>query len=218
MRYSAELSPYMPRPAFTVLLALAAFVPTAFAAETLHDKFFDFAIDGAGPRALLLPAIPAAIRMINPPDTYPRDWRQGPGAFGRQYGAALASQGAQQTARFITGALLHEELRYHPSASHNPLVRTFHAIGFTFVDQSDSGARRPAFANFTGAAAEGFVGNLYLPAGFNNTTHAETRMMISFGTLAGRNIVREFGPEITRVAQTLHIRLHSAIPEWWTPR
>jgi hypothetical protein len=154
--------------------------------------------------------------MLNPPDGYPREWRQGMGAFGRNYGAALATRTSQQTARFLTAAALHEDFRYHPSASKNPWVRGFHAIGYTFVDKSDSGSNRIAFANFAGAAAAGFTPNLYLPERYNTLSRAETRMAFTFGEYAVRNLTREFAPELFKVARKLHLpATRFPIPEWW---
>ncbi len=64
---------------------------------------------------------------------------------------------SQRTARFLTGLALHEDLRYVRSNSKNPLMRTAHALAFTFVDKTDSGRNTIAFSNFAGAAAGGFV-------------------------------------------------------------
>jgi hypothetical protein len=115
------------------------------------------------------------------------------------------------------GAVLHEDFRYRPSASHNVLARTFHAIAFTFVDKSDSGHNRVAFANFAGAAAGGFAGNLYLPPGYNNLSHAETRAAMEFAGFATRNVSREFAPELLRFSRKLHVPFpRIPIPEWWT--
>ena len=121
-----------------------------------------------------------------------------------------------QTGRFLTGALLHEDFRYRPSASTNPLARTFHALAFTFVDKSDSGHNRIAFANFLGAEAGGFVGNLYLPAGFNNLSHAETRTAIAFGSFAAQNLLREFVPTLLKATRKWHTPFpRIPVPEWW---
>jgi len=184
--------------------------------QSLHDKFIDYAILAVGPRTLFAPAVFAAARMNNPPTAYPRDWRLGAGAFGRNYGNALAGGAAMQTGRFLTGALLHEDFRYRPSASTNPLARTFHALAFTFVDKSDSGHNRVAFANFVGAEAGGFVGNLYMPAGFNNLSHAETRTAIAFGSFAAQNLLREFVPTLLKATQKWHAPFpRIPVPEWW---
>jgi hypothetical protein len=81
------------------------------------------------------------------------------GGYARNYGNALAPRASMDTARFLSGALLHEDFRYRPFSSKNPLVRSFHALAYTFVDRSDSGHNRIALANFVEAGASGFVGN-----------------------------------------------------------
>jgi hypothetical protein len=140
----------------------------------------------------------------------------GADAFGRNYENALASRSAMKTGRFLSSAVLHEDFRYRPSTSRNPIVRSFHALGYTFLDKSDSGHTRIAFANFVGAGAGGFVGDLYLPSGFNNLTHAETRIATAFGGFAVQNLLREFAPELIKLTHKLHLPFpRIPVPEWW---
>lgn len=152
------------------------------------------------PSAVTAPAFRAGLRMANPPGKgatrYPLDWRQGAEAFGRNYGDAVAERVSFQTARFAAGIVTREDPRYSPSSSHNVLARSFHAIGFAFVDRTDSGCRTPAIANFVGAAAAGFTGNAYLPAGFNDLTHAGQRATVRLGIFAAGNLFREFAPQM----------------------
>jgi hypothetical protein len=152
------------------------------------------------PSALTAPAFRAGLRMANPPGKgatrYPPEWGQGAGAFGRNYGDAVAERVSFQTARFVIGAIVREDPRYIPSSSHNVLARSLRALSFTFVDRSDSGHPMPALSNFVGAAAGGFVGNSYLPAGFNDVTHAGQRATFRFGLAAGGNLFREFAPQM----------------------
>jgi hypothetical protein len=159
------------------------------------------------PGALTAPAFRAGLRMANPPGKgatqYPPEWRQGAEAFGRNYGDAFAERVSFQTVRFVTGAITREDPRYLPSRSHNTLGRSLHALSFSFVDRSDSGHSMPALSNFVGAAAGGFVGNTYLPAGFNDATHAGQRAVIRFGTFAAGNLFREFAPQMPRPMRTL---------------
>jgi hypothetical protein len=54
-----------------------------------------------------------------------------------------------------------------------------------------------AVSNFTGAAASGFVGNAYLPTGFDNLTHAGQRSAVAFGGLNAQNVLQEFSPELS---------------------
>ncbi len=159
------------------------------------------------PSVFTAPAFRAGIRMANPPGKgatqYPPEWRQGAEAFGRNYGDAFTQRVTFQTARFATGVITHEDPRYIPSSSHNVLARSVHALTFTFVDRSDSGRAMPAFSNFVGATAAGFVGNAYLPSGFNNATHAGQRATLQFGFTAAGNLFREFAPQMPRPVRTM---------------
>lgn len=152
------------------------------------------------PSAFTAPAFRAGLRMANPPGRgatqYPSEWRQGAEAFGRNYGDAAAERVSFQTARFATGVITQEDPRYAASSSHNMFLRSIHAISFTVVDRSNSGHPLPAISNFAGAAASGFVGDAYLPAGFDDITHAGQRATLQFGFAAAGNLFREFAPQM----------------------
>jgi hypothetical protein len=185
--------------------------------QTFHERFKDYTLCTFGPQTLLIPALWASLEMADPPRAYPREWRTGVGAFGRNYGNAFAWRTSLESARFLTGALLHEDFRYRRSTSHNPLIRTFHAVAFTFVDKSDSGRNRIAFANVAGATASGFVGNLYLPSGFNDMHHAENRVAMAFAGLVAKNLLREFIPARLKSPHGWSAAVDRyAVPQWWT--
>jgi hypothetical protein len=62
----------------------------------------------------------------------------------------------------------------------------------------------------------GLVGNLYLPAGFNNLSHAETRTAFAFGGFAAQNLLREFVPDLLNATHRLHAPFpRIPVPEWW---
>jgi|HubBroStandDraft_2_1064218.scaffolds.fasta_scaffold55365_2 hypothetical protein len=159
------------------------------------------------PSVFTAPAFRAGLRMANPPGKgltqYPPEWKQGAEAFGRNYGDALAQRVTFQTARFATGVITHEDPRYIPSSSHNVFARSVHALTLTFIDRSDSGHTMPAISNFVAATAAGFVGNAYLPSGFNNATHAGQRATLQFGFAAAGNLLREFAPQMPRPLRTV---------------
>jgi hypothetical protein len=158
--------------------------------------------------AFIGPLFMAVPEFAKPPAGYPREWRRGAAAFGRLYGDALALGTVQQTSRFLTGLALHEDLRYCPAASRNPLKRVLHAITFAAFDRSDSGRTRLAASNFLSSAAGGFVGNAYLPGGYDDTSHALTRMGFQFGFIVVENLVDEFRPELRHLRKTLHLPGH----------
>jgi hypothetical protein len=182
---------------------------------TFGDKFTIYAHQTFGPPVLIFPALGAGMGLANPKSHYPREWKDGGGAFGRLYGDSIATTTSERTARLLTGVALHEDPRYVRSSSTNPFARTMHAVAFTFVDRTDSGRSTIAFSNFAGAAAGGFVGNAYLPRGFNDLTHGEQRMAFQFASIAIQNIAAEFQPQWGPIVRKL--RIQKIIPEWWVP-
>jgi len=180
---------------------------------TAKQKFSWYRRHSFDPGSLLIPALPAAIIMADSPKHYPRDWRDGGPAFGRNFGDCLATELAANTGRYLAGTLAHEDPRYYPDRSKNALHRTFHALAFTLVDRSDTGHPMLAVSNLAGSAAAGFVGMAYLPSGYNDITHAGQR---ASGTLGGYvptllvgyatgNLLYEFTPEFKWLGRKLHL-------------
>ena len=180
------------------------------------DKFRYFVEPSFGPRSFITNAFGAGIRMANPPNHYPHEWHAGAEAFGRLYGDSFARTGSESIARFSTAALLHEDPRYRRSESTFMPVRLGHALAFTFVDRTDGGHPTVALSNFTGAAAAGFIGNAYLPPGFDNLTHAGQRATFAFGGIAAQNVLQEFSPEIGHALRKIHVPHIPLPPVWWT--
>ena len=182
----------------------------------LEDKFRYLVEPAFGPRSFVTNAFSTGIRMANPPSRYPHEWRAGAEAFGRNYGDSFARTGAESIGRFSAAVLLHEDPRYRRSESTFFPTRLGHAFVFTFVDRTDGGHRTVAISNFTGAAANGFIGNAYLPAGFDNLTHAGQRSAIAFGGMAAQNVLQEFYPELSQFLKKIHLPHIPTPPVWWT--
>lgn len=182
----------------------------------LGDKFKYFVEPAFGPRSFVTNAFGAGIRMANPPSQYPHEWRAGGEAFGRLYGDSFARTGAESIGRFSASALLHEDPRYRRSGSTFFPARLGHAFVFTFIDRTDGGRTTVAVSNFTGAAAGGFIGNAYLPPGFDNLTHAGQRSAVAFGGIAVQNTLQEFSPEIGQFLKKIHLPHIPLPPVWWT--
>jgi hypothetical protein len=182
---------------------------------TIQDKFHIYAHKTFGPPAVILPALGAGLGMLNPPSKYPREWKDGAAAFGRNYGYRVADHTSRNTAQFLTGALLHEDPRYLRSTSANPFARTLHALAFTIFDKTDSGRTTFAASNFASAAAGGFVGMGILPNGYNDVTHAEQHMASEFLQIGIGNVITEFEPQWGPWAKKL--RIPKLLPGWWVP-
>lgn len=183
---------------------------------TGQDKFLLYIHQSFGPPAVILPAFGAGFQMLNPPNHYPREWKDGADAFGRNYGYRVADRTSRETVQFLTGFLLHEDPRYQRSASANALRRTLHALAFTVVDKTDSGRNTLAVSNFAAAAAGGFVGMGILPNGYNDLTHAGQHMVSEFWQIAIGNLAAEFEPQWGPWVEK--IRLPKILPAWWVPQ
>jgi hypothetical protein len=183
---------------------------------TAQDKFQIYTHQNFGPQNFILPAFGAGFSMLHPPSRYPREWKDGGGAFGRWYGEQIVTSTSNRPARLLAEIAWHEDPRYVPSGSKNAFIRIAHAVAFTVVDKTDSGHNTFAFSNFAGAVAGGFVGMGLLPEGYNDATHAEQRALRGLESVAVRNIITEFRPEWAPILRRIHIP--SILPEWWTPK
>ena len=166
-----------------------------------------------GPAAFLVPAASAALTMADPPKNYPREWSDGGGAFGRNYGADLVRHTSSGLTHFAVGALDREDPRYYASTSHNYGIRILHAFAFTVVDRSLSGHRTLALSNFAGSAAGGYIGMVIYPDNFNDATHGYQRSAVEFTSFAGHNLTAEFAPELSKLMHKMHLpdRLADAV-------
>jgi hypothetical protein len=202
---------------FSNAFGVLAFLPPPVDQKRLtpKDKFQIYVHQNYGPQNFILPAFSAGFAMLHPPSGYPHEWVDGGGAFGRWYGAQFVSSTSNRTGRLLAQIAFHEDPRYVPSSSKNVIMRISHALAFTLVDKSDSGRNTFAFSNLVGAAAGGFVGMAFLPAGHDDLAHAERRALRGLETIAVRNIVTEFRPQWEPTLKK--IRIPSILPAWWTP-
>jgi hypothetical protein len=171
----------------------------------VRGKFSYYVKSEFAPLNFVIPAAGALYQMANPPDQYPHEWKDGGGAFGRNYGDIVARGVSTKTAIFATGVMLREDPRYFPSTDRRYAARAFHAAWFTLIDKGDSGHNRVAVSNFVGAAAGGFVGNAYLPPGYRDATHAEQRSLDVFAGIGIANELSEFRPEIRLALKKAHV-------------
>ena len=173
-----------------------------------------------GISAFVVPAGDALVDMADPPTHYPREWSDGGGAFGRNYGAEFARHTAGGVTHFAVAAIDREDPRYYFSTSHSLVPRFAHALLFTVIDQSNSGHRTLAVSNIAGSAAAGAVGMAFYPDGYRDITHAYQRAAVETTTFASHNLIAEFSPEIVQVFRALHFpdKLTSALLPPDTPK
>jgi len=172
---------------------------------TLGERFHLEVHTTLGISAFLVPVGDAFVDMANPPDHYPREWRDGGGAFGRLYGSEFSRHATAGFTHFTVAAIDREDPRYYPSLSHNFAKRTVHALVFTVVDRNTSDRRTLALSNLAGSMAGGAVGMAYYPDGYNDFTHAYQHASIELTSFASHNLLAEFAPEIVRALHKMHV-------------
>ena len=172
---------------------------------TVKGKLRYFALESFRPGIYPVAAFYTGLTMANPPNAYPREWRQGFPGFARNFGDFMASWASVQGGKFVVASIVHEDPRYFSSTSKNFFARTFHAVRFAAIDRSDSGHSRLALANVAGAFAGGFVGNSYLPDPYANASHGLSRSALAMTGYITSNLADEFRPEIHKVAHKLHL-------------
>jgi len=83
--------PPAPAPSETHLNRYPIFSPGLTRAPlSIQDKFQIYTHKAYGPPAVVLAAFGAGLGMLNPPSKYPKEWKDGADAFGRNYGYRLA--------------------------------------------------------------------------------------------------------------------------------
>ncbi len=182
--------------------------PKATEPFSLKERFKLEARVTFGISAFLVPAAEAGFDMADPPSHFPKNWKDGPGAFGRNYGAELARHTAGGLARFTVAAVDREDPRYWASTDKRTVQRGWHAVLFTIANKRESGSRTLALSNLGGAAAAGLSGMPYEPGGYDDISHAGQRAAVEFASYGAHNLVTEFGPEIASFMRRAHL------PEW----
>jgi len=179
---------------------------------TVEEKFQRFERRTISPPAFILPALNAGIRMAAPPSGYPKEWKDGAGAFGRLYGSTFTRQFTKHGTEFAVESVLHYDPRYFRSNSKG-IGRVGHALAFVLIQKTDSGKNAIAVPHLAGATASSFIGMAYLPDGYNDAgysaQHFGTEMMMT----GMRNMLFEFSPEIYPVFKKMH--MGRIVPTAW---
>ena len=170
-----------------------------------------------GPRALFTTAFRTGIRMAKPPTACLAIGTTAQRGMGTSMEIASPAMALRASHDFRLQSCCTRTRDTVAQRAPLCLARFSHALMFTFVDKTDGGHTILAVSNFAGAAANGFLGNAYLPPGFNDLTHAGQRGTEALAGLAGQNVLIEFAPELGRALKKLHIPHIPLPPVWWTP-
>jgi hypothetical protein len=150
------------------------------------------------PESIIGPAFGAAIGQW---EDEPRGWHQGAEGYGKRFGSGVARHTISETIRFGFAAVDREDPRYFLSPDRGIWARTRHAVVSTFVSQTSSGTRIPAFSRFVGTYGAAFISNTWYPDNRATAGYAARRGSTALASSVGFHLLREFVPFFHRSAQ-----------------
>jgi hypothetical protein len=155
----------------------------------LRDAFW-------GPGVFFRAAGPALGAQLN---NEPAEWGQGMEGYSKRFANRFGRFALRETYEATGAALLHHEVRYIRSNRSGFLPRAAHALTANFVTYDRSGRRTPHVARVGSVVAAEFTGNLWMPAGYRDTSTAMRGVGVQLGTSSAFNLIREFAPELKRI-------------------
>lgn len=124
----------------------------------------------------------------------PPDWGGGAEGYGDRIASGVGRHLIAETIRFGFAAVDHEDPRYFLSQDRGVWGRTKHAIVGTFVSNTTSGARIPAFSRFAGTYGAAFISNTWYPSDRATAGYAARRGSTALAASVGFHLLREFMP------------------------
>ena len=129
----------------------------------------------------------------------PPAWGQGAEGYSKRFANRFGRFALKETYEAAGAAALGHEVRYLRSKRTGFLPRAAHALSANFVTYDRHGRRTPHLARVGSVMAAEFTGNLWMPAGYRNTSTALRGVGIELGVSTGFNLIREFAPELKRI-------------------
>ena len=160
---------------------------------TERRRFHLYLMSTVGPVPILAEAAGAGIGQW---ENSPKEWGQGWDAYGQRFGSNLAYNGVRQTITYGTSILFHEDNRYYASHKHGLWKRTGYAVLSTFTARHPDGRTTFSISSVTGVVGASAISSIWGPASFRGSANISHNAGISFGAIAGFNLVREFLPDL----------------------
>lgn len=139
---------------------------------------------------------PAAGAQMN---NDPPEWGQGMEGYSKRFANRFGRFALQQSYESAGAALLQHEVRYIPSSRTGFLPRAAHALTANIITYDRNGRRVPHVTRVGSMFAAEFTGNLWMPAGYRDTSTAMRGVGMELGVRSAFNLIKEFAPELKRM-------------------
>jgi hypothetical protein len=157
------------------------------------ERMSEFLMSTVGPIPMFGEAAGAAVGQWA---TWPKEWGQGWGAFGKRFGSNLAYNGIRQAVTYGASLALGEDTRYFASRDSGWWRRTRHALVSTFTARHADGRDTFSISGTSGVIAASALSSMWGPASWKGLGNISENVGISFASTAGTNVIREFLPDI----------------------
>ncbi len=147
------------------------------------------------PEALLQCALQSALRQSL---DFSGRWGDGPEAYGARMGSGIARSFVKNSIRMGLDTAMGLDSRYRPSPTSGFWNRLEHSLASTVLAYKDSGGRTLGIPTLASAYGSAFAANAWYPRMANSPQDALMRGTTSLGWTAGKNVFREFWPDIKR--------------------
>jgi hypothetical protein len=165
--------------------------PLTLAGKT--DYWIKSAVSPESLTRVALFSLPGTIGGIN------EEWGTGTGGYTRRLASRYAGHFAGSTVRYGIGVIRGEDPRYYKSGKEGLWARTGFAVSRSFVTKMDDGSTSVAVGKLAGTVSSNIVQTHMRPYGQDPFKTAILNSGVGLTSDIGKNIVREFWPDIKRL-------------------
>jgi hypothetical protein len=160
-----------------------------------EDKVQRFLKETLSPEAFLTSALSGA---FNQASDFSGAWGDGGEAYGGRVASSIGQGVLKNSMRFGLDMALGMNSHYRRSGSDTFWGRLGHALTSSVMAYKDDGSRTIGIPRIASTYGSAFAVNMWYPNTRNSTQDALIRGTTSLGITAGKNVLKEFWPDIKR--------------------
>ena len=141
---------------------------------TFSERSRKYILSAFGPGAVARAATSSGVRQL---EDAPKEWREGPEAYGDRFGSAFAQNVIRQALEFGGSTALHQDNRYFRSSETGFGKRAKHAVASVFLARTEGGESQFAYSRFGAVLGSAFISRLWQPRSDDSAGDAA----VSFG-------------------------------------
>jgi hypothetical protein len=163
---------------------------------TANQKFHYYLESTYGPKSFAFSLVSSGISQAR--NTVP-EWEQGAEGYGKRFASNFTQKIVKRTAYLVLVTAFHEDPRYFRSGQFGIVHRSLYAAERVFIAHKDSDGTRFGYTNLIAAFGNSYVSRQWHPDNYHTWGDYMTYFAISLGIDAGKNVFKEFWPDIRRM-------------------